>query len=248
MLLRKRKAREQTAASTLDLYYASDVHGSDAVLAQVPRRRPVLRRRRPDHGRRPHRQGDRADHPPTAASFTAPLPRRGASGSGRRSSRSCEAAIRFNGMYPWPASAEEVAAGRVGCRRRSELFEQVMLEELRRWIDAGRRAHARVRHRRLRDARERRSVELRRGARRSGTRHRRATRRVVRVGTHEMISCAYANPTPWDSPRELDEDALYTPAPGPRRPGSNRRRRRSSTCTCRHTTRASTPPTRSTRT
>ena len=29
MLLRKRKAREQTAASTLDLYYASDVHGSE---------------------------------------------------------------------------------------------------------------------------------------------------------------------------------------------------------------------------
>ena len=29
MLLRKRKARDQTAASTLDLYYASDVHGSE---------------------------------------------------------------------------------------------------------------------------------------------------------------------------------------------------------------------------
>jgi len=25
-----------------------------------------------------------------------------------------------------------------------------------------------------------------------------------------MVSCAYANPTPWNSPRELDEDALYT--------------------------------------
>ena len=34
--------------------------------------------------------------------------------------------------------------------------------------------------------------------------------RVVWVGDHEMISCAYANPTPWNSPRELDEDALYT--------------------------------------
>jgi uncharacterized protein len=33
--------------------------------------------------------------------------------------------------------------------------------------------------------------------------------RVVEVGPHEMISCAYANPTPWDSPRELDENALY---------------------------------------
>ena len=33
--------------------------------------------------------------------------------------------------------------------------------------------------------------------------------RMVQVGEHEMISCAYANRTPWNSPRELDEDALY---------------------------------------
>jgi uncharacterized protein len=33
--------------------------------------------------------------------------------------------------------------------------------------------------------------------------------RILRVGDHEMVSCAYANPTPWNSPRELDEGALY---------------------------------------
>jgi Icc-related predicted phosphoesterase len=33
--------------------------------------------------------------------------------------------------------------------------------------------------------------------------------RIVRVGGHEMLSSSYANPTPWNSPRELDEDALY---------------------------------------
>jgi Icc-related predicted phosphoesterase len=33
--------------------------------------------------------------------------------------------------------------------------------------------------------------------------------RVVQVGPHEMISCAYSNPTPWNSPRELDENALF---------------------------------------
>lgn len=33
--------------------------------------------------------------------------------------------------------------------------------------------------------------------------------RVVRVDEHhEMISCAYGNPTPWNTPRELPEDAL----------------------------------------
>jgi Predicted phosphoesterases, related to the Icc protein len=34
--------------------------------------------------------------------------------------------------------------------------------------------------------------------------------RIVEVGGHEMISCSYANPTPWASPRELNEDDLYT--------------------------------------
>src|SRR5437870_1591812 len=33
--------------------------------------------------------------------------------------------------------------------------------------------------------------------------------RVVRVGPHEMISSGYSNPTPWNTPRELDEGALY---------------------------------------
>jgi Icc-related predicted phosphoesterase len=31
----------------------------------------------------------------------------------------------------------------------------------------------------------------------------------VMVGEHEMISCSFANPTPWNSPRELSEDDLY---------------------------------------
>jgi Icc-related predicted phosphoesterase len=34
--------------------------------------------------------------------------------------------------------------------------------------------------------------------------------RIVQVGQHEMISCSYSNPTPWDSPRELPEHELYT--------------------------------------
>jgi uncharacterized protein len=33
--------------------------------------------------------------------------------------------------------------------------------------------------------------------------------RIVRVGPHEMISSSFANPTPWNSPRELDEEALF---------------------------------------
>jgi uncharacterized protein len=33
--------------------------------------------------------------------------------------------------------------------------------------------------------------------------------RTVSLGEHEMVSLSYANPTPWDSPRELTEDDLF---------------------------------------
>jgi Icc-related predicted phosphoesterase len=32
---------------------------------------------------------------------------------------------------------------------------------------------------------------------------------TVKLGEHEMVSLSYANPTPWDSPRELPEDELF---------------------------------------
>jgi hypothetical protein len=33
--------------------------------------------------------------------------------------------------------------------------------------------------------------------------------RIERLGGHELLSFSYSNRTPWDSPRELDESALY---------------------------------------
>src|SRR5256886_2196619 len=114
-----------------------------------------------------------------------------------------ESSIRFNGFYPWVAPADEIA------RRRSdqeELFHQVARGELQHWIDlADERANG-----------DKPFViagnddpwyvdELLSSAR--GLIF--CDERVVRVGPHEMISSSYANPTPWDSPRELDEDALY---------------------------------------
>jgi Icc-related predicted phosphoesterase len=114
-----------------------------------------------------------------------------------------ESSIRFNGFYPWVATADEIA------RRRADqeaLFHDVAETELRRWLEVA-------------------------AERANGTRPYviagnddpwyvddllAATEaivfcddRVVRVGEHEMISLSYANPTPWASPRELGEDELY---------------------------------------
>ncbi|HLQ05213.1 MAG TPA: metallophosphoesterase [Verrucomicrobiae bacterium] len=114
-----------------------------------------------------------------------------------------ESSIRFNGFYPWVASADEIARHRAD---QETLFHDVARGELQHWIEiADERANG-----------NRPFViagnddpwyvdELLSTARGIVF----CDDRVVRVGPHEMISSSYANRTPWDSPRELDEDALY---------------------------------------
>lgn len=208
MLLRKRKARDQAGASTLELYYASDVHGSEQCW------RKFLGAGRFYGVQALVMGGDltgKAIVPITVdgESFHVHFLGEDQSGSGTEELKKLEAAIRYNGMYPWPASADEVARAEADAAMRSRLFERVMVEELQRWIDL---------------ADERMSeygidVFVMPGnddpwscdAVIAAASHVTACdEKVVRVGAHEMISCAYANPTPWNSPRELDEDALYT--------------------------------------
>ncbi|NON63385.1 metallophosphoesterase [Acidianus sp. RZ1] len=38
---------------------------------------------------------------------------------------------------------------------------------------------------------------------------RRTEGNVINIGDHEMISYGYVNPTPWNTPREMDEEKLY---------------------------------------
>jgi uncharacterized protein len=204
----KRKATQATAAKTLSLYYASDVHGSDVcwrkflgagrfygvdalVMGGDLTGKAVVPVERRDDGS-------------YATTFIGE----------QRVARSEDelgellAAIRFNGMYPWVASGEEIAARRAKESGREGVFEEVMLVELRRWVD-------------LADKRMSKygidvfvmpgnddpwSID---GVIESAEHVQACDGRVVRVGPHEMISCAYSNPTPWNSPRELDEDALY---------------------------------------
>ncbi len=119
-----------------------------------------------------------------------------------------EAAVRYNGFYPYVAGKDEIARYRVDDRARERLFQRVMVDEARRWMELG----------------DKRSLENRvpiyimagnddpwvlddvLGAAEHVVG---SEDRVVRIGEHEMISCSYANPTPWNSPRELPEDKLY---------------------------------------
>ena len=116
------------------------------------------------------------------------------------------AAIRFNGFYPWIAPRAEIDQRATDTE---ELFGEVARGEVRRWVEL---------------------AEAKGSSNGSSNLYVMAGNddpwyvdeilaaspalvfcddRVVRVDGHEMLSSSYANPTPWNSPRELDEDALY---------------------------------------
>jgi Icc-related predicted phosphoesterase len=116
------------------------------------------------------------------------------------------AAIRFNGFYPWTASHAEIERRAADTE---QLFGEVARREMRRWVEL---------------------AEARGSSNGASNLFVMAGNddpwyvdeilaaspalvfcddRVVRIGDHEMLSSSYANPTPWNSPRELDEDALY---------------------------------------
>jgi Icc-related predicted phosphoesterase len=205
MVFRKRRRESEEAFA---LYYASDVHGSDQCW------RKFLGAGRFYEVNALIMGGDltgKAIVPiqlDADGSFTAEFLGETRSGSGETSLTELTEAVRYNGMYPWVASADEIARHRSDASARAELFERVLLEELRRWVELadermppqGIAVYAMAGNDDpwscdavLESAEHLIACDL----------------RVTEVGGHEMISCSYANPTPWASPRELDEDALY---------------------------------------
>jgi Icc-related predicted phosphoesterase len=203
-----KKKRSPPDDQTLSLYYASDVHGSDQCW------RKFLGAGRFYGVDALIMGGD------LTGKAIVPIERNGSgsfsttflgevrSGSSQRELDELLDAIRYNGMYPWLATGDEIAAHSTDSTAQSDLFDSVIVEELRRWIAL---------------ADERMSqygidVYVMPGnddpwscdaVIEEASHVVACDERVVRIGPHEMISCAYANPTPWDSPRELDENALY---------------------------------------
>ncbi len=211
MLLGRRKkgSGTATAAATISLYYASDVHGSERCWRKflgagrfygvqalimggdLTGKAIVPIETRPD------------------GSFTTTFIGETRSGTTEAELDELLGAIRFNGMYPWLAPADEIVRLRDDAPARSALLEETMVAELQRWIDL---ADERMAEYGI-------DVYVMPGnddpwacdaVLESATHVQACDDRVVHVGPYEMISCGYANPTPWNSPRELDEDALYT--------------------------------------
>jgi uncharacterized protein len=206
--LKRKASRETPTGSTLKLYYASDVHGSDrcwkkflgagrhykvdalVMGGDLTGKAIVPIVHGPDGRYRATFLGEEHDIP--SAEQLAEF----------------EDAVRYNGFYPFVASAQELERYRADPDERHRLFEDVIVAEARRWVE-------------IADSRfDRDGIPVYVMAGNddpwsvddalAGAAHVVSAEPVVaRVGEHEMISCSYANPTPWDSPRELPEDELY---------------------------------------
>jgi Icc-related predicted phosphoesterase len=207
-ILRRKRSDGADAAPTEELYYASDVHGSDVCW------RKFLGAGRYYGVRSLIMGGDLTGkvivpvelRPDGSHEATFLREQRVAADEGAL--EQLLAAIRYNGMYPWVTTPEEVAHLRDHPSTRDQLFDQLIVDGLSSWIELG-------------DSRGEAydldifvmpgnddpwsCDEVLERARRVQA----CDDRIVRVGDHEMISCAYANRTPWNSPRELDEGALY---------------------------------------
>lgn len=198
---------QRTRETTLRLFYASDVHGSDLCWRKFVNAAghydaralimggdltgkalvPIIRRN---------------------GSYTALVIGEERSASSNEERAELERAIRMNGFYPLEVTEDQHRAMRDDASVRENLFSRAMVEELKRWILL---ANERLGGSDvviyvmpgnddpwfIDEVIEADGVVTA------------CDGRIVRVGDHEMVSCGFSNPTPWNSPRELGETELY---------------------------------------
>jgi Icc-related predicted phosphoesterase len=118
-------------------------------------------------------------------------------------------AISTNGMYPLIVDQDEARRIAEDAARRAQAFERALLDELRLWVEfaderlggTDRRAYV------IPGNDDPWSIDE---VLASGTSVDACDEQVRTIGPHEMISFGYSNRTPWQTPRELDEDEIYS--------------------------------------
>lgn len=123
-----------------------------------------------------------------------------------------EKTVRDSGMYPYRADPDEIAVLDESDDARQALFETVVRSELERWLEiaAAKRDPAMPIYVMAGNDDPWFIDEILAGSEDIVS----CDGRVVDVQGIEMVSVSYANPTPWDSPRELAEDDLYVHVEG----------------------------------
>jgi Icc-related predicted phosphoesterase len=193
----------------LRLYYASDIHGTEVLwrkFLHAPRlyRAPVIVMGGDVTGKAVIPLVETADGIVTAELFGQP--ERAATPEERAA---LEHRIRSNGMYPHVMSADDVQrVAALSEEEREAWFADVMLVTFGRWMALA--------EERLDDPAVRCFVMPGNddppgvdAAIECAKRVEACDERIVEIGSYTMISLGYSNKTPFDSPRELDEDELY---------------------------------------
>ena len=120
-----------------------------------------------------------------------------------------EKRIRGNGMYPYRTTAEEVAGiTALPEEERERWFEQVMLDSFKSWLELAdaRLAGTEIRCFVMPGNDDPQSLDDVIG---HASVVETCDEKWVQFDGYQMLSLGYSNITPWNSPRELDEDALY---------------------------------------
>ena len=199
--------RPPRGGTTLRLFYASDLHGSDLCWRKFVNAAehydahalimggdltgkalvPIIRRN---------------------GSYTALVIGEERTANSDEERAELERAIRMNGFYPLEVTEDQHRAMRDDASVREKLFSKAMVEELARWISL---ANERLGGSDV-------AIYVMPGnddpwfideVLEAGGVVTACDGRIVRVGDHEMVSCGFSNPTPWNSPRELGETELY---------------------------------------
>jgi Icc-related predicted phosphoesterase len=208
VVFRRRKA-EGGGGAALRLYYASDIHGTEVLWLKFLNAPKYYKARVLVMG------GDvtgkmvipLVEDP--AGVYTSQLFGRTERAVDDAQLATLERRIRGNGMYPYRTTAAEVAEiADLPEEEREHWFEGVMLQTFARWLEQAdeRLAVSGIRCFVMPGNDDPTSLE----EQLSASQHvEPCDERVVEFEGYTMLSLGYSNRTPWDSPRELDEDELY---------------------------------------
>jgi Icc-related predicted phosphoesterase len=116
--------------------------------------------------------------------------------------------IRHNGLYPFRTNEDGVKALSEDPRKVDQLFSQLMVESVRRWIKL---AEERLKPLGVRcyispGNDDRFDIDSALG---SSDFVLNPEEKIIELDGYEMVTVGYSNITPFDSPRELNEDKLY---------------------------------------
>lgn len=201
----KRRPREET----MSIFYAGDVHGSRVcwkkfvnAAAHYPADALVMGGDLTGKALVPIvREGD--------GSYTAEVIGEWRAARTAEELDQLQAAIATNGMYPLIVDQDEARVLAEDSAKRAEAFERALLDELRLWVELAdeRLADSPARAYVIPGNDDPWSVDE---VLASGTKVEACDEKVCQVGPHEMVSFGFANRTPWHTPRELDEDEIYS--------------------------------------